>query len=60
MPSLIVLVFVLQLAIHLVNTFGANTINSVVGNGLLLFLFLWSATDAELAMGSIQSLHLAE
>lgn len=30
MPSLLVLVFVLQLAIHLVNTFGAATINSLL------------------------------
>ncbi|KAF4625242.1 hypothetical protein G7Y89_g12926 [Cudoniella acicularis] len=32
MPSLLVVVFVLQLTIHLVNTFGASTINSLLWN----------------------------
>ncbi|CZT08731.1 hypothetical protein WAI453_006139 [Rhynchosporium graminicola] len=32
MPSLLLLVFILQLAIHLVNTFGAATINSLLWN----------------------------
>ena len=37
MPSILVLVFVLQLAIHLVNTVGASTVNSIVRPSLLEF-----------------------
>ncbi len=32
MPSLLIVVFVLQLAIHLVNTIGASTVNSIVSD----------------------------
>jgi hypothetical protein len=35
MPSLLVTVFLLQLAIHFVNTFGASTINTLVWHAVL-------------------------
>lgn len=47
MPSLLVVVFVLQLLLHIVNTVGANTINELVGTAhlglveLVLTLTLW-------------------
>ncbi|CAL3967385.1 unnamed protein product [Diplocarpon coronariae] len=37
MPSILLLVFILQLAIHLVNTFGAATINSLLWNLFIRF-----------------------
>ncbi|PBP21698.1 Tail-anchored proteins 1 [Diplocarpon rosae] len=47
MPSLLLLVFILQLAIHLVNTFGAATINSLLWNLFIRFPTQTSKSAAE-------------
>jgi len=47
MPSLLLLVFILQLAIHLVNTFGAATINRLLWNLFNLFPTPTSKSTAE-------------
>lgn len=31
MPSLLLVVFILQLLLHIINTVGANTVNELVG-----------------------------
>lgn len=38
MPSLLLVVFLLQLAIHLVNTFGAAFVNELVRLDLILYI----------------------
>jgi hypothetical protein len=46
MPSLLLTVFLLQLAIHLVNTFGASSINTLVRHiGFFFFYFYSVAND---------------
>ncbi|PBP15393.1 CHD5 domain-containing protein [Diplocarpon rosae] len=47
MSSLLLLVFILQLAIHLVNTFGAATINSLLWNLFIRFPTQTSKSAAE-------------
>jgi hypothetical protein len=58
MPSLLVVIFVVELVVQLVNTFGATTINSLVRAHFLGFMRLMGRILTGRLVTAMEPLHL--